>query len=323
MTAGGCLRYSAAINDMFTGIRGTGLMIFCKPPYICAVVRPLRIVLVLFGLFCLPDAKELRASGAESCCAGVYHCLAEKPSFCDNASCRKQPGIDYDTEFCSVFRELRRQGLRPESYWGRRIYTYLSSRHRITYRVTGSIPVSGPMMRYLMNNLPFAAHLVNAYQGTRYSAVCLNPSGSRFRGSNGKNVNGVLTRVLQDGQQQNTVYFGSGGIDFLMWRLRGTGLVVLNYECPDPRTISYRLRCMVFPANPLVRSVMSFVLFRRAVRSTLKTMVDHVQAAATAFYNGEMEPIHTYPPLQTSEAQQHIQKFRRIIRESSAAAPSP
>ena len=83
-----------------------------------------------------------------------------------------------------------------------------------------------------MNNLPFAAQLVNAYQGTKYQAVYLDTTKKRFSGS-GESLSGIFTTVLQNEEQTRSLYHGFGTVNVTAWRLSGTALVMLILRKPD------------------------------------------------------------------------------------------
>ena len=70
--------------------------------------------------------------------------------------------------YCSIFKDLQARGLRSTSFHGRQIYRQVSGKHRVEYTQKGKLPMPAEVMVYLMNNLPFAAELVNAYQGTKF-----------------------------------------------------------------------------------------------------------------------------------------------------------
>ncbi len=278
-------------------------------------------VKVFFLFLCCAAAHthcQLFAFDKKSFCSGVYHCLEERPAFCTEALCIAGPDIEYDEEFCSIFKELRTRGLEPEKYWGKRIYAYLSRKHRITYMVEDTLPLAAPVMRYLMNHPSFAAQLINAYQKTSYSVRFVDRARKKIRGTNGKDIYGVFTIVLQNDNRFKTTYFGYGTAHVLMWQLYGRVLVVFDYTPVSQESISYRLRCIVFPANSFLKSIMNFVLFRKVVLNILKENIENVQTAALEFHRGNVKPLESYPAFYTPEGRNRINEFRQLLQGSAA-----
>ena len=198
---------------------------------------------------------------------------------------------------------------------GKQIYKKVSGKHRVEYAIDGTLPLSAAVITYLMNNLPFAAQLVNAYQGTKYQAAYLDKTKKRFSGS-GESLSGVFTTVLQNEQQTRSLYHGSGTAEVMVWRLRGTALVTFDFEEAGPRAITYRLRCMVFPNSLFVKSILNFSLFRNAIVKVLDETVGYIQDSAVAFQRGEREPIKNYPAFSTPEGRQHIKEFQELLQRT-------
>jgi len=294
-----------------------------KKNFIIYLMKPIRyyyhnylsLTLCFWFLFFL-FPERLFALDKKSYCSGVYNCLAEKPESCNDALCKKNPNIEYNSDFCEIFHRLKKRGLKPETFWGKRIYAYLSMEYRVTYTVDGTLPVSAPVMCYLMNNLPFSARLVNAYQGTGYTLEYTDTAKRKFRGDNGESLSGVFNIVLQDTNQLRNVYFGYGIAKVLMWNLRGTALVFFDYDPVDRSSVKYQLSCTVFPANSLIKSILNFVLFRKVVLSILKETIEHVQTSATEFYKGNLKPIEEYPEFNTPDGRKNIEAFQQIIQDS-------
>ena len=102
---------------------------FCQ---ICFAVVTVVLLLPLQGA----------AADQQTYCAGVYQCLGEQGRSCTETMYEKKPGVSYDNEFCSVFKELKQRGLETDSYWGRRMHAHLSQKYRVTYELTGTLPLS-------------------------------------------------------------------------------------------------------------------------------------------------------------------------------------
>lgn len=265
----------------------------------------------------VPAVGNTASFSQSSYCTGVYACLSEKPRSCSSELCRAETGITYDSDFCAVFHELYDRGLQHDSPRGRHIYSLLSKKHRITYEIKGTLPIAAPVLGYLMEHIPFAAQLVNAYEGTSYKARYLDKKRKRFHGTNGDTVSGVFSIVLQNSDQSETVYFGTGTTRLLMWQLWGTGLVFFDYTPVQSEQISYRVRCMVFPGNSFVTSIMKFILFRKLVNGILRDMITAIHRATREFAAGNRKPLESHQGFTTDEGKKRIRSFERIVLENT------
>lgn len=275
---------------------------------------------ILIALLFAPAHAD--ASDHAAYCAGMYSCLQETPAGCSEEDCRQTGSRFSDEAYCAVFKDLQARGLRSTSNQGRQIYTKVSGKHRVEYAIDGTLPMSAAVIGYLMNNLPFAAQLVNAYQGTKYQAAYLDSTKKRFSGS-GESLSGVFTTVLQNEQQTRSLYLGSGIAEVMVWRLRGTALVTVDFEEAGPHAITYRLRCMVFPHSLFVKSILNFILFRNAIVNVLDETVGFVQDSAVAFQRGEREQITNYPAFATPEGRRHIQEFQDLLQRTMGETEEP
>ena len=68
------------------------------------------------------------------------------------------------------------------------MFGHLGSRYRVTYENTGTLPVSGSMMSYLLDHFPFTTVLVNVFQETHYTIHYSSPDLRLFSGNNGGNL---------------------------------------------------------------------------------------------------------------------------------------
>jgi len=258
-------------------------------------------------------------------CAGMYHCLQECPPGCSPEDCIPQKGINYSDTYCSIFKELQARGLQSATAPGRQIYRQAAGRHRVEYRIEGTLPMPAEVMRYLMNNLPFATQLINAYQGTDFKTAYLDRSKRRFTGS-GERLTGTFTKVLQNAPQTRSLYTGSGTVEILAWNLRGTTVVLFDFDETETRQCAYRLRCMVFPDSAIVKSILNFRLFRNSIIGVLERTCRSVQDSAMAFHRGERAPVENYPGFKNAEGQRQLEAFEELLQrtmQDAETAPEP
>ena len=287
-------------------------------------MRRLPKTLLFAGIACtlLCTIAHARTADHASYCAGMYSCLQETPVGCSVQDCQQTDSRFSDEAYCAVFKDLQSRGLRSTSNQGKQIYKKVAGKHRVEYAIDGTLPMPAAVITYLMNNLPFAAQLINAYQGTNYQAAYLDKTKKRFSGS-GESLSGVFTTVLQNEQQTRSLYHGSGTAEVMVWRLKGTALVTVDFEEAGPRAITYRLRCMVFPHSLFVKSILNFILFRNAIVKVLDETVGFVQDSAVAFQRGEREPIKNYPAFSTPEGRQHIEEFQDLLQRTMGETEAP
>jgi len=271
------------------------------------------------SLFCsVPSAP---ASDHAAYCAAMRCCLGETPPGCSEQDCT-ETDIPKTGSYCSIFEDLQKRGLTTDASQGRQIFRQVSGPHRVEYALTGTLPMPAAVMVYLMNDLPFSTQLVNAYQKTAYQASYLDASRKRFAASS-ENVSGVFTTVLKNEEQTSALYYGFGTVEILAWRLSGTALVLLDFEETGVQEITYTVRCMVFPHNAFVKSILNFILFRKAVINVLDRTFRSVQDSAMAFHRGRREPITHYPAFQTPEGRQQIDTFQQVLHTAMQEMPAP
>ncbi len=249
----------------------------------------------------------------------MYYCLQEIPKGCSLDDCTQQADRRYTEEYCEIFKDLHARGLRSTSSQGRQIYQQVSGKHRVEYAQEGTLPMPAEVMIYLMNNLPFAAQLINAYQETDFQIAYLDTGKKRFSGS-GERLSGTFTTVLQNADQTHSLYNGFGTARVMAWNLRGTALFMFDFEETGSQEITYSARCFVFPRNAFVRSILNFILFRRSIVGKLKRIFSDVEDSAMAFHRGEREPIDKYPAFTTPEGLQQIEEFQLLLQRTMSEA---
>jgi len=249
----------------------------------------------------------------------MYYCLQEMPKGCSPDDCKQQDDIRYSEGYCEIFTDLHARGLRSTTSKGRQLYQKISGKYRVEYTKAGTLPMPAEVLRHLMNNLPFATHLVNAYQGTNFQAVYLDKNKKRFSGS-GEQLSGTFTTVLQNENQTNSLYHGSGTADILAWSLQGSALFLFDFKETGTQEITYNARCFVFPRSAFVRSILNFILFRRAIIGELESTFGYIEDSAMAFHRGDRKPIENYPAFSTPEGRRQIEEFTLLLQRTMGGA---
>ncbi len=172
---------------------------------------------------------------------------------------------------------------------------------------------------YLMNNLPFAVELVNAYQGTNFQADYLDTNKRRFSGS-GERLSGTFTTIAQNEGQTRSLYYGYGTADILAWSLRGTALFIFDFKQTGTQETTYSARCFVFPRSTFVRSILNFILFRKTIAGELERTFGYVEDSAMAFHRGDHKPIENHPAFSTPEGHRQIEEFQLLLERTMGGA---
>jgi hypothetical protein len=266
-------------------------------------------------LFC--GAVDVCASDNAAYCASMQYCLEEMPAECSEEDFTRGD-LPREDSYCAIFKELQQRGLRSSSWQGRQIYRQVSAGHRVEYAQQGTLPMPAEVLTYLMNNLPFAAELVNAYQDTDFQAAYLDTDKKRFTGS-GERLSGTFTTMLQNDNQTRSLYSGYGKAGVLAWRLRGTALIMFDFEETGVREITYNARCFVFPRSAVVRSILNFFLFRKSITGLLERTFGYIEDSALAFHRGDYEPIEKHPAFTTQEGRQQIRQFQALLQRTMGA----
>jgi hypothetical protein len=283
------------------------------------MIRPpttFLIAAIACGLLCC--ANNTHAADHSSYCSGMLYCLQERPKGCSAEDCTDNKIATTDS-YCEIFKDLHSRGLRSTSLLGRQIYQQVSGKHRVKYVQEGTLPMPAEVMVYLMNNLPFAAHLVNAYQDTNFEAVYLDKNKKRFSGS-GEQLSGTFTTVLQNESQTSSLYHGSGTADVLGLSLRGSALFLFDFKETGTHEITYNARCFVFPRSAFIRSILNFILFRRSIIGEIESTFGYIEDSAMTFHRGDREPIENYPAFSTPEGQQQIMEFQLLLQRTMGEA---
>jgi hypothetical protein len=249
-------------------------------------------------------------------CSLTRHCLGLDIPICPDSMKTPNPNITYDEEFCSIAQEIHERGLNPRQRFGILVNSYLGKRYRILYQVEGKLPITTDMMKYIMEELPFATYLVNAYQNTKYSMEYLSEDRNHFKGNNGNNLSGEFYKVNQIEDHKKTVYFGYGKAKVLFWTLVGEAVLLLDYEQTQDNSIKYNIRCYIFPATGMINSIMNMGMFRSVVLSKLSEIIADVEKSAIEFGKGNMRPIERSADFKTPAGQKYLEEFNKVIKDS-------
>ncbi|MDR2731945.1 MAG: hypothetical protein LBB36_01870, partial [Fibromonadaceae bacterium] len=159
-------------------------------------------------------AAEQPNLGHLAMCSGVKQCLNYDYPQCSAEEKKPNPDIKYNKEFCAPYFELKARGIKLTDARTYDMFRYMGRQYRVTFKLSGKLPVSKDMMVYLFNNMDFTAQLVNAYRKTKYTINFDSPDKKNFSGDNGDNLSGSFMWLLNDSAGVDPgmrhVFFGKG-----------------------------------------------------------------------------------------------------------------
>lgn len=253
-------------------------------------------------------------------CSSAKQCLKYNMPGCSIQDQKPNKSIVYNDNYCRPFYELVARGLKLNSAETREIFNYMGREYRIEYMVQGKIPVNEDMMVYLFEHMPFTAHLVNAYRGTKYTITYKTTDRRKFEGDNGSNLSGKFNWILQDslGQKKGlrNIFFGYGRTKVMMWKLHGVAVVFIDLNPVDSKNTNYALRAIVFPANSFLNGIMKMDMFRNVVNDKIREIVGNIEKASYTFAQGNREPIAKYKKFQEPWLAVQLKEFDAVAKGS-------
>lgn len=254
-----------------------------------------------------------------SFCSGMYKCLDIKYEACTEKDMKPWPKVEYDNEFCGPYKEIVKRGfstdIKKEMVMD--VFMRLGRQYRAVYSSEGTLPLEVNEIRFLFDNMPFTADLINAYLDTKYTLDYNSRDRRYFSGSNGNGLSGDFYWALQDSLGQKSVlrnmFFGYGYAQILKWSLKGTAVAYLDMDLVAPRKLKYKLTAFVFPGNSVLNSIMQLRVFKSVVNSKIDDVVNDIKKAAGMYYGGNRRPIAKSKKLQTPENARHIAEFDNVV----------
>ncbi len=278
---------------------------------ISALKTLLCLLLSVSAVNAASDRMELR----KNACSAAKECLDVVLPGCSVEELSPNEEIDYDGEFCAPFVDLVHRGVDLKSPVTAEIFGHLGGRFRVVYTNEGELPVTGDMMSYLFDHLPFTTVLVNVFQKTEYNIHYNSFDRRLFSGDNGGNLYGDFYWVLQDsagvGKGFHNVFYGSGRCKILRWNLHGIAVAVLDMY-PKGDKVRYRFSAIVFPANAVLNSIMKMGFFRDVVNSKIGEIIKNISESSESYVAGNHLPVDTSSVLKSDRYAGELSEFRRV-----------
>lgn len=262
----------------------------------------------------LGNEDDLRAL-----CSGLKICMDIDYEGCFEEDKKPWPHHKYDKEFCGVFKEVEKRGFLPDPNvtMAAEVYARLGRRYRAIYVNEGTLPLNESVIKYLFDNMPFTAQLINAYLDENYTLEYTHPNRRFFNGSNGRSLSGEFYWALQDSAGQKhgmrNLFFGYGHAHVLKWQLHGTAIAYLDMDPLPGNKLKYKLAAIVFPANSVLNSIMQMKVFRSVVNSKIDQIVDDVKKSSKMYFSGNKEPMLKSAALKSSDNVQYVLDFEEVV----------
>ena len=254
-----------------------------------------------------------------SLCSGLKKCMDIDYPGCSDGDKQPWPKLKYNEEQCRPYKELFDRGYKPDpkSPMVPEIYARLGRQYRVEYVYSGTLPLNENVIKFLFDNMPFTAQLINAYLDENYFLEYTHPSRRFFNGSNGRSLSGEFYWALQDSAGQKhgmrNLFFGYGHAHVLKWQLHGTAIAYLDMDPLPGNKLKYKLTAIVFPANSVLNSIMQMKVFRSVVNSKIDQIVDDVKKSSKMYFSGNKEPMLKSAALKSSDNVQYVLDFEEVV----------
>jgi hypothetical protein len=218
-------------------------------------------------------------------CSLLAKCgLTPAPGLCSPDKSGGASGVTYDDARCAEARELSASAATddPAHFM---LYRFLGKRYRMSYVLSGRLPLSPARLSFVVDDLPLASKLLTVFRGKAYTAEYVDAERRTFRGSKEKTLTGEATRIAGSAREGRLVYFGYGRSKVGFWSLGGRSLAWLSFTAEEPpgKGSSYALRILVTPDNAVMNRIMGLGLFRRLVEKQIREVVQDIEIGTQAF----------------------------------------
>ncbi|MEO7424276.1 MAG: hypothetical protein ABI036_03755, partial [Fibrobacteria bacterium] len=226
-------------------------------------------------------------------CNFLWGCALPVPGgYCPDPTTLEKPKFGYDSTRCQEGRTLNARGVGPSHpLVGYNLYRFLGMEYRLVYTVEDELPISEARLAYLLEDLPFAAHLVSHFQKEPYTAEYTDPQHSHFKGTKGKRLRGDASMISGSTREKRIFYFGYGVATLAWWTLRGPVLMDFSYA-PAPakeKVLKYKMKLLVFPGNGVINGIMNLGLFKKVVLGKVKEVLIDITQTAQKLSAGSAE----------------------------------
>ena len=250
-------------------------------------------------------------------CSAQKQCLGQAPSpVCDDPKLHSDPEVSYSIDFCDDIVQVNEWGVDPMVSKNHELWELLGKKYRMEYPLSGMLPINMEMMQFLLDELPWTAQLINAYQNTGYSASFTNRKKTKFKGANGGSLRGKFQYLAADTTENRYVIQGMGYAKVLKWRLKGDAVLTMDFDPINERQLAYDIKCMAFPGNSVINGIMELEFFENKVMQFIEEIVSHITSSAEAFADGKRDPIKNHKAFQSKSGKDFLERFEKLLVES-------
>ena len=192
---------------------------------------------------------------------------------------------------CELIRQLRARGLSLSSPTGVKIHEEILRPFETVLHLQGETPLSKPALRYLFEEFPDTARLVNFYKKTNYDVVYTNPQRSQFFATNNRNMRATVHIIdkRETIPASNYLLFEDGEAKLLFWRFNGRSLIELNLDQFGQDT-KYDINIHIFTSSRAFHFFFESALFKYLIKSMFKRILGDMVDATEQLANSNDDP---------------------------------
>lgn len=175
----------------------------------------------------------------------------------------------------------------------------LSNRHAVELEFAGTVRLPGPVIDYLLENMPEAATLVSSYTDNEYGAtqVDATPGPQGFFVTNNStfaaNFTYLTSRISSSASEH--MFFESGNAKVLFWTVWGNSFVRYNLQKQHKDASRYDIKVHVFTDSRLLHMVLKSGLFKYFADRMFDGILSDIEAAVGRFTDDPTPGQHLPP----------------------------
>ena len=117
--------------------------------------------------------------------------------------------------------------------------------------------------------------------------------------------------------------YGDGYAKVLMWNLKGTAIVYINFTPLSPNKVEFTVKCIAFPSGAMLNGIMSMGMFKSMVQKKINQIIDDVVKAAQEYASGNTKPITKIKYLKTLEGERWLREWNQILQSDKERPDNP
>lgn len=202
---------------------------------------------------------------------------------CPGSGAAVYPDPEDDGHRCGLARQFAIRDVVLAGETGGKIAGEFARRYATQLELTGTADLPVASIRFLLEELPDTARLINHYEGTRYEIKYLDGARERFFATNNRNMSATFSRfrTLVSNGTSRYLLFESGEAKFLFWHFKGSAIIELDLMASGDET-DYAARMHIFTDLKRYRSFFRSGIFRYVIKSVVTRIIGNLVSAANS-----------------------------------------